>query len=557
MKTMKLANEGREETFVAKSCQPSIDSCSNLLIQLPLEDNKMSPLENDADAESEQAPTNISERKLLSVENDDNQFELVSTDQLQSGEAGNNLQGEQSSPEVSEFATKDISEPNVPSEDLVLGERVAKVPNQLRRNSPESYVSSPDLVGVKQASPEVSKQLREDTYEPYVSSVGLFNHVDDETECVQASQEYFKEFEVQQQPDQEPEQDLKPFLLENLSLNTRNDEFLESVPSTSHKCETPEETSMSNRSFLESSCDASPDASFYNPLSTQASARTNIEAINTSSPTSHLNLIRRQPLGQPQITPNIGGNWHQKNTTDRVRRRSKFGFRGNSQRKQRQESPQHYPQAEMDAQTPMSQGYSNQPLPPLNVQVQQSNGMQKQYQAAGGHTNLTAHNPWPRRNVQQQSFAPTSESQLPAPVVALQTPQYSTQSDGQLGNMQNSQTYSQMWQYYCYQQQQFLLQQQLQLQLQQQPQNQPQQQQYQQQLQVQQHYHDQQQQQLEQLQQQQLQYNQQQQFQLQQQFLQQQQPLHQQQQRQQPLQQQRELEQKEHQQQNSPSEIEA
>ncbi|KAB1208577.1 Pre-mRNA-processing factor 39 [Morella rubra] len=370
MKTMKLANEGREETFVAKSCQPSIDSCSNLLIQLPLEDNKMSPLENDADAESDQAPTNISERKLLSVENDDNQFELVSTDQLQSGEAGNNLQEvvEQSSREVSEFATKDISEPNVPSEDLVLGERVAKVPNQLRRNSPESYVSSPDLVGVKQASPEVSKQLREDTYEPYVSSVGLFNHVDYETECVQASQEYFKEFEVQQQQDQEPEQDLKPLLLENLSLNTRNDEFLESVPSTSHKCETPEETSMSNRSFLESSCDASPDASFYSPLSTQASARTNIEAINTSSPTSHQNLIRRQPLGQPQITPNIGGNWHQKNTTDRVRRRSKFGFRGNSQRKQRQESPQHYPQAEMDAQTSMSQGYSNQPLPPLNVQ---------------------------------------------------------------------------------------------------------------------------------------------------------------------------------------------
>jgi len=86
-KALKLAKEVREETFVAKSHQPSGDSSSNLLIPLPFQDNKMSPSENP----DTQAPTNISEERLPSLENNDNQAESVTIDQLQSGEADNSL----------------------------------------------------------------------------------------------------------------------------------------------------------------------------------------------------------------------------------------------------------------------------------------------------------------------------------------------------------------------------------------------------------------------------------------------------------------------------------
>jgi pre-mRNA-processing factor 39 len=571
-KALKLVKEVRDETFVAKPHQPSGDSSSNLMIQLPLQDNKMSPSEN-PDTQSDQAPTNISEERLPSLETNDNQFESVAIDQLQSGEAHNSLPErlEQESPKVSEWPRGNTPNPNM---SLVQGEQLSpKVTQQLKRDSPEPSVSSLDLIGVKGASPGVSKQPREDTYEQNVSSVDLVSHVAKGTESVQASQEYLKEYDVQQQY----EHDMKPPSLENLSLNTQNDRSPDSVPSTSHKWEAPEETCVSNGSMRESSCNASPDASLYGLLGTQASAKTEIEVVNSSSSMSHQNLIPTQALRQPQVTANIGGNWRQKNNSDRFHRNSKFGFRGqHSQRKlhqQRQESQQ-YSQAEMDAQIP--QGYTSQPFPSLNTQVQQSSEAQNQYQAAAAQTNIPTHHAWPMQNVQQQSFA--TESQLPAPPASSQTSQYPMQSNGQYGHMQNSE-YNQMWQNYYYQQQQFLLQQQ-QLQLQQQ-QQQPQQQ-YQQQLQ--QHYHQQpaflQQQQLQQLQQQQ-QYNQQQQFLQQQQqhlfYLHQQQQLplqHQQQQQQSPPlleqqqpplleqqqpplqeQQQEELEQEEHQQHNTPSKI--
>jgi hypothetical protein len=55
---------------------------------------------------------------------------------------------------------------------------------------------------------------------------------------VQASHEYLKDYDVQQQY----EHDMKPPSLENLSLNTQNDRSPDSVPSTSHKREAPEET---------------------------------------------------------------------------------------------------------------------------------------------------------------------------------------------------------------------------------------------------------------------------------------------------------------------------
>ncbi|XP_059437546.1 pre-mRNA-processing factor 39-2 isoform X3 [Corylus avellana] len=571
-KALKLAKEVREETF---------DSSSGLLIQLPLEDDKMSPTESP----DTQAPTNISEERLPSLDNNDNQFESVTIDQLQSSEADNSLQErlEQESPKVSEWPRGNSPEPNVP---LVQGEQLSlKVPQQ-RRDSPEPSVSSLDLIRIKHASQEVSKQPREDTYKQNVSSVDLVSNVANGTEFVQASQEYLKEYDVQKQC----EHDMKPPSLENLSLNTQNDTSPDSVPSTSHKREAPEETCVSNGSMRESSCNASPDASLYGLLDTQASARTEIEVVNSSSSMSHQNLIPTQALRQPQFAANIGGSWRQKNNSDRFHRNSKFGFRGqHSQRKprqQRQESPQQYSQAEMDPQIP--QGYSSQPLPSLNTQVQQSSEAQNQYQAAAAQTNIPTQHAWPTQNKQQQSFATASQSQLPAPHASSQTSQYPMQSNGQYGHMQNSE-YNQMWQYYYYQQQQFLLQQQ-QLQLQQQQQQQPQQQQYQQQLQ--QHYHQQPSFQHEQqLQQQQLQYNHQQQFQFQQQFLQQQQqhlfylqqqqqqplqhqqqqPLQQQQQlplqeqqqlplqqqQQPPLQeeQQQELEQKEHQQHNTPSEV--
>nr|WAU86874.1 birch protein [Betula platyphylla] len=423
-KALKLVKEVRDETFVAKPHQPSGDSSSNLMIQLPLQDNKMSPSEN-PDTQSYQAPTNISEERLPSLETNDNQFESVAIDQLQSGEAHNSLPErlEQESPKVSEWPRGNTPNPNM---SLVQGEQLSpKVTQQLKRDSPEPSVSSLDLIGVKGASPGVSKQPREDTYEQNVSSVDLVSHVAKGTESVQASQEYLKEYDVQQQY----EHDMKPPSLENLSLNTQNDRSPDSVPSTSHKWEAPEETCVSNGSMRESSCNASPDASLYGLLGTQASAKTEIEVVNSSSSMSHQNLIPTQALRQPQVTANIGGNWRQKNNSDRFHRNSKFGFRGqHSQRKlhqQRQESQQ-YSQAEMDAQIP--QGYTSQPFPSLNTQVQQSSEAQNQYQAAAAQTNIPTHHAWPMQNVQQQSFA--TESQLPAPPASSQTSQYPMQSNG-------------------------------------------------------------------------------------------------------------------------------
>ena len=106
---------------------------------------------------------------------------------------------------------------------------------------------------------------------------------------MQASQEYLKDYDVQQQY----EHDMKPPSLENLSLNTQNDRSPDSVPSTSHKRETPEETCLSNGSMRESSCNASRDASLYGLLDTRASGRTEIEVVTSMS---HQNLIPTQAL---------------------------------------------------------------------------------------------------------------------------------------------------------------------------------------------------------------------------------------------------------------------
>lgn len=526
---MEPAKEGREETSVAKSCQPSGDSCSNLLIQLSLQEKKLSPSGNRDNTQCDHAPTKVVEQKLPSLENDDNRFELVTICQHLSGESDSNVQEivKQSSPEDLECTRDDTAEADVPPGDVAQEQLVSpEIPDQHRRETPED-----------------SKQHREYAYKLNASSVDLISYIAYETECVQDSHEYLREYDVQEQCGHESEQDLKQPLLENLSLVTQKDRSPVSVPSTSHRCEAPEETCVLHGSLLESSCDASPDGSLCSPLGSQASARSGMEAVNPSSSSNQQNLTPAQALKQPQVPANTGGNWRQNNNTDRIHRQSKFGVRGHSQRKlhqKRQNSPQQYPRAEMDSQTPINQGYSNQPLPSHNAQVQQSGEAQNQYQAAAAHANLTTHM-WPMQNVLQQNFATASESQLPAPHVALQTSQYS---------MQNSQEYNQAWQYYYYQQHQFLLQQ---------PNQQLMQQQYQQQLQLQQHYQ-QQQQQLQHLQQQQLQYNQQQQFQMQhQQFLpqQQQHQLYVQQQPQPLQQQQQELEQKEHQQQSTPSEVEA
>jgi hypothetical protein len=63
-----------------------------------------------------QAPTNVSEEKLPSLDNNDNQFESVTTDQLQSSEADNRLleRLEHESPKVSEWLRGNSPKPNVP-----------------------------------------------------------------------------------------------------------------------------------------------------------------------------------------------------------------------------------------------------------------------------------------------------------------------------------------------------------------------------------------------------------------------------------------------------------
>ncbi|KAK4858685.1 hypothetical protein QYF36_020477 [Acer negundo] len=473
--------EGKKETIVALPPHPS---GSDHLEQSASEDNQPSPPESH-DTQSDQAATAlVSDQKSLFPENHDIRSNTATVN-LQFGEADNNAQ-----------------------------ERLQPVP------------------------PEASEQQREDTSQPNLSSVDFVHQIPNETEAVQASQEFFKD------DDHEFNQDLKPLSLEGLSLDPRGNESPGSLCATSHRSEVPlepnlshesmpkseaqQETSTSNGNVLQNGQNSIGSHFVSSPMGIQPSDSSHIQTgmVSPSSSASHQNFAT-EALSRPQTPASSGRNWHQKNHTNRNRRDSKFGFRGPSHKRlhqQQQVSSQQYPWTEAGGQMPMDPGYSSQSLP-LQNQIQQGS-QQNQYPASAI---LATPQAWPMQNIQPQNF--NSQSQLPAQPVAYpqaQMPQYPTPSNGQHGNVQNNQVHNQMWQYYYYQQQQqFLLPQQQQLQQQQPHDQQLLQQQYQQQqLQLQQQYFQHQQmQQLPHMQQHpQLQQQQPYQQQQQQQYIQQQQP---------------------------------
>ncbi|ONI10882.1 hypothetical protein PRUPE_4G074100 [Prunus persica] len=502
-KLLKLAR-GTKETLVAQPQQPSGDCSSDSLIELPLHDSKML-LPDNHKIESGQDPTDqICDQKLSSP---GSQLEKTTSDKLQ--------------PRQPENIQETLKLPSL---------EVSK--EQSRDDTPEANLSSVDLVIVKQVSPEVSEEPRENTPEPKALSVELGCQVAEGNDSVEPSQEGTNRSDANRECDNKSEQDLKPLSLECLSLNSQENINLDLIPPIYLNCEGSQETCTSNGRKLESNCKSNEDSYMYSPRKARALETAGNKVVNP---------ISTHALSQPAV--NSYGDWHQNNRSGKVRRDSKFGFRGRLQRKSYQQqpvSPQKYPQTEVGGPMPGT-GSLCQPsqfVSSQSPQIQQGSQDHNPYQAAATPANVMAPKAWHMQNVPQPNYASSCQPQLPVQSVVPQASQGSIL--GQYG-MQNSQAYNQMWQYYYYQQQQqqFLLQQQLHQtqQQQQQPQPQPQQQQvllqqYQQQpQQLQQYYGQMQQQQL------QTQHNMQQQIPLQQQQYNQQLQM-QQQQLQQPHQQQ-------------------
>lgn len=515
-KSLQLAKEGREDNIVTKHQQPSGDSNPDSLVQIPLHDIKLPSLENCDSRRSGQDSTNLNtpEQKVPAQENHDIQFEQAPSNQSPSREADNAAEERAMSPsfKISEQSRKDMPETNVPSVDLV---------------------SSP-------------KQPREDATKLNVPSSNLMHEVAEGTESVQTLKEHSNGNDLKQDSDHEHQQDVKPLSLDSLSLHPQDKPSPDSNPFVPFVCEAPQETCFSDRSIIESNEQKNDEDSLTHrqrKIKAFDSPQIETEEVNPTSSRSHQNPIAREPGSQRRMPTNSGGNWHRMNNSGKVRRESKFGFRGHLQRRstqQRQVSPRQHPRAELGGPMPMSQGYPSQIASPQSLQIQQSSQAQNQYQTTPA--NITPPPPpvsWPAQNMQQPDYTSSQ-------------PVQGSEEHG----MQNSEAYNQMWQYYYYQQQIFLQQQQ-QPQL---PQQQPQlpQQQQQQHLHMSQQYQHQLQYQQQYVQWQQQQYL----YQQQQQLYQQQQLQQQPQQEQQPDQlymnqvpQQQQLEQNQHQQQNTQSQI--
>ncbi|KAM1235269.1 hypothetical protein ACFX2J_004753 [Malus domestica] len=440
-KPLELARQ-MEETLVAMPQQPSGDCSSDSLIVLPLHDtvDGKSLLPDNHSIESGQEGTDHTLDQDMPSQG--SQLEQITSDNLQSSQPEN----------IQE--TRKLPSPEISREQ----------PTQPRDDKPEANLSSVGLVKVEQVSSENPEEPRENTTEPKASSVELECQVAEGNETVESSQERTDRSDVHREIDNKPEQDLKPLSLESLSLSSQENTNPDSIPSIFHKRETSQETNTSNERKLESNCKSNED---YSPRNTRALETAGNEVVSP------------KPMQMPsQPAVNSYGDWRQNNHSGKVRRDSKFGFRGRLQRNSYQQkplSPKKYPQAETGRPMPGILGQPPQPLSSQSSQIKQGSQDHNRYQAAATPTNVMAPNAWPMQNVQAPNYASSSQPQLPVQSVPPQMSQSSVLGNVQYG-MQNSQAYNEMWQYYYYQQQQlFLLQQQMhQAQQQQQPQQQQQ-----------------------------------------------------------------------------------
>lgn len=507
-KSSNLARE-KEETSAAMPQQPSRVCTSDSLIELPLHDEEMLLPEN----HTKECGQDSTYRTLPLC---GSQLEQTTFDKLESRLPETILEGLQlPSPEVSRVQSpENTPEANLSSIIVEVKQVSQEACDQPTENTPvaelkqvsqevsEEPTENIPVVEVKLASQEVSEEARENIPEAKVSSVDLGFQVAEGNEAVESSQEDTMGSNVHRECDYKSEQDLKPLSLESLSLNSQENTNLDLIPSTSPKCEASPETCTSNGKKIEGNCNSNQDSYMHSPSNTRSLESAGNEVVNA---------MPIPVFSQPPV--NSYGDWRQSNHSDKVCKDSKFGFRGQLQRKSHQQEhvpPQKYPRT-AGCPMPVSQGHPSVFAPSHNQQIQQGSRPAQhhnQYQVASGHANIPAANAGPMPNLQAGNDASSSQSSLPVQPVTPQMSQSSVLGNGQYA-MPNSQAYNQMWQYYYYQQQQ---------------QHQPQQQQ---QLFLQQHHQQQQlQQYYVQMQQQQLLLQQQQQF----QPLQQQLPLQQQQQ---------------------------
>ncbi|RDX60122.1 prp39, partial [Mucuna pruriens] len=327
------------------------------------------------------------------------------------------------------------------------------VSDEPRDNDPENNVPSANLVEVKEGSTEVVKNLKNSCSESDVSSEELLRQTDCRNQSSQALQTSSNENAAFSKGKCEPEpQELRPLCPTSMSLKPQESTCPDSGLMVSQEgCNAVPESCKSNSREVVGGHTTNQD----NSASTQDSdsAQIHIEINSTYSARRQVQRARK-PFLPPRSSGNNGGKWHQMRNAGQFRRGPKFGYWGNTHRKQHQRqqlSPQHIHPAEGGAQMAVAPGYSSQSV----LQVQQCNQGQNQFHSTATPTDFVAADGWPMQNMQIQNTS--SQSQTPANT----TPhvlQHAMQGNGQYGYMQNGQEYNQLWQY-CYYQQQLQLQQ--------------------------------------------------------------------------------------------------
>ncbi|KAG5015476.1 hypothetical protein JHK85_021612 [Glycine max] len=278
-----------------------------------------------------------------------------------------------------------------------------------RDNDPENNVSSANLVEVKERS--ITKNLKNScSSESDVSSEELLRQTACGNQSSQALQIPSKENTAFSKGtcELEPEE-LKPLSPSSISLNPQESTCPDSGPMVSQEeCDAIPESCKSNSRAVVGGHTTNQD----NSASTQDSESAQIPIeINSPYSARHRDQRARKPLLPPRSSGNSGGNWHKMRNAGQFRRGPKFGYRGNTHRKQHQRQqlpPQQIHPPERGSQMAVAPGYSSQPV----LQIQQCNQGQNQFHSAATPTDFAAASCWPMQNMQIQNTS--SQSQTPA-----------------------------------------------------------------------------------------------------------------------------------------------
>ncbi|XP_022639460.1 uncharacterized protein LOC106768678 isoform X2 [Vigna radiata var. radiata] len=335
------------------------------------------------------------------------------------------------------------------------------VSEEPKENDPENNVSSSHLVEVKEESTRVVKNLKNSSEsdlssEEFLRQTGRGNQSSHAFQTPSNENTYFSKGKCEVESEE-----LKAHSVTSMPSKPRESTCPDSGPMVSQQCVAiPESHKENTRAII-----GGHTINLDNSASTQDSGYNQVY-IETKGPYSarHRDQRSRKPFLPPRSSGNSGGNWHRRRNAGQFKG-PKFGYRGNTDRKQHQRqqlSPQQIHPPEGGAQMAGAPDYSSQPV----LQVQQCSPGQNQFQSTATTTGLVAAHCWPMQNMQMQNTS--SQSQTPGNVTSVVL-QHPMQGNGQYGYVQNAQEYSQLCQYYYYQQQQQQQQLQHYIQLQQQP----------------------------------------------------------------------------------------